>query len=354
MIDEVEISGFQSHKNTTIQFDKGVNVVIGTNDSGKSAIFRALAWVFQNRPLGEAFKNWSLAKKDSVTVGIQFDDGWIIKERKDGKNLYETENTPKPIEALKTDLPEEVTSVTKISEINIQGQHERHFLLHDSPGEVARKFNEIVGLDIIDKVFKYLSSKINDCKRQDTNYNNEINELQQQIAERAFLDEIQPIVKKLDTDVEKQEIVEIQARKLRNFVSDLKKVEDEITRASIDPEFEKRVNSVLSLIKTFQKTKAEKQKIERFINDYKKVDDLSSKELEWLSIEIPVKSIQKDINFYGEAKKQRASLQKLVSSYKLMEKEMRISEENVVKLTTNYNVLLKKAGVCPVCGSVIK
>ena len=48
MIKSLHIQNFQSHKKTTLKFHKGINVVIGQSDSGKSAIIRALNWTINN------------------------------------------------------------------------------------------------------------------------------------------------------------------------------------------------------------------------------------------------------------------------------------------------------------------
>jgi len=45
MINSLTIQNFQSHKNTTLEFDNGINIIIGQSDSGKTAIIRALNWV---------------------------------------------------------------------------------------------------------------------------------------------------------------------------------------------------------------------------------------------------------------------------------------------------------------------
>ena len=42
----IEIVNFQSHANTKLNFDEGVNVIIGPSDSGKTAVIRAMKWIF--------------------------------------------------------------------------------------------------------------------------------------------------------------------------------------------------------------------------------------------------------------------------------------------------------------------
>lgn len=52
MIKSIELKNIQSHENTRLDFDKGINVIVGSSNNGKSAILRGLYWARYNRPLG--------------------------------------------------------------------------------------------------------------------------------------------------------------------------------------------------------------------------------------------------------------------------------------------------------------
>ncbi len=349
MINEIEITGFQSHKSTTIQFDKGVNVIIGSNDSGKSAIFRALSWVFQNRPLGEAFKNWDFPKGEPVTVGIDFGENWIIKRRSKGKNIYETEE--QTIEALKTDLPEEVTNVTKISEINLQSQHDRYFLLQDSPGEVAKKFNEIVGLDIIDVLFRRLNSSILSLRNADSEYEHKINELDTQISERAYLDGIKPEIEKLETLVNTQESLEKESNSLKTLIEKLKAINEEIENAGVDDALEEKVCSLIVITEGYSKKRVLTNRLSSIVSAYKKNEQSLNDTTEWLNIESPVMNIKKMFDKGNSLADEQKGLNSFVEDYKGIEKRLSEKEKELESFTNKHKALLKKAGVCPLCGS---
>ena len=55
MLTSLTIKNFQSHKDSTLQFSPNVNVILGHNDSGKSAIFRAIDFVVFNSLSGDSF-----------------------------------------------------------------------------------------------------------------------------------------------------------------------------------------------------------------------------------------------------------------------------------------------------------
>ena len=67
MIDKISIKNFQSHPNTELELDPGINVITGSSDNGKTSIFRALYWIIYNRPSGNSFiSNWIKDEKGNI------------------------------------------------------------------------------------------------------------------------------------------------------------------------------------------------------------------------------------------------------------------------------------------------
>ena len=54
-IDKIILENFQSHKYSELEFVEGLNAIIGSTDSGKTAIFRAIKWALYNEPQGDYF-----------------------------------------------------------------------------------------------------------------------------------------------------------------------------------------------------------------------------------------------------------------------------------------------------------
>ena len=131
MIKSISITHFQGHKNSTVEFCGGLNVIGGTSDSGKSSIVRAIRWVTENRPSGDSIKNWYCEKNDKVSVNIEMSEGTVGKERTDGKVKYliNSKKGFSEYEAVRSDVPQEVTDLFNLSEINLQTQHDPYFLL---------------------------------------------------------------------------------------------------------------------------------------------------------------------------------------------------------------------------------
>ena len=171
MIESVVIRKFQKHKRTKLELSEGVNVISGASDQGKSSIIRALKWCFLNRPSGFRFKRWGTSKQDKTIVRVRFSNGEVERRRGAVENSYVVNG--ELLKAIRSDVPDQVKNLVNIDGRNFHDQHDGYFLLQDSSGEVARKFNEIVGLDIIDKALKNAASIINNLKSEETVLANE-------------------------------------------------------------------------------------------------------------------------------------------------------------------------------------
>ena len=159
MIKTLLIENFQSHEDAELELHSGVNVIVGPSDTGKSALLRALRWVVDNRPAGTAFRShWCDDTTDTV-CSVVLDDGSGIVRSRNGKTggkgvneyiVIDTDENELTLKALGKGVPEEVTQLVNFGALNMQSQHDGVFLLQSTPGEVARKLNEVCNLDEID------------------------------------------------------------------------------------------------------------------------------------------------------------------------------------------------------------
>jgi len=158
ILERLHIQNFQSHANSELEFSKGLNVIIGESDQGKSSIIRALRFCLFNRPLGTGFLSHFKKKKETTEVALHFTEGNITRIRGNNRNEYVVDG--KKLEALKFDVPEEVGLLSGISDINFQVQGDPHFLLSDTPGVRAKLTNALVGLSVIDVSVGKIKSEI--------------------------------------------------------------------------------------------------------------------------------------------------------------------------------------------------
>jgi DNA repair exonuclease SbcCD ATPase subunit len=162
MITALEIQNFQSHEKSILEFDSGVNIIIGASDSGKTAIIRAMRWCIWNRPSGATLcSSWG----GNTSVKLDTDEGNFVIRSKDKADKYTSHVSGEEnleYKAFGTSVPEEISNLLNISEINLQRQLDTPFLLSETAGDVAKHFNLIAKLDKIDTSTSKINSAIRD------------------------------------------------------------------------------------------------------------------------------------------------------------------------------------------------
>lgn len=194
MIKSFHIANFQSHRESHLDFAPGLNVILGESDAGKTAILRALYWLCANRPSGEGFRSWW---GRDTGVGLDLDEGEVSRLRTKNVNTYVLGN--QVFKALGTGVPEEVVKVLNMTDINWQMQFQPAFLLTDSPGEVARKFNEIVKLDVIDRSISRLNSHIRQNTQAAQAEKDSVQAQKQQLGEYDYLEAMEERVARVES-----------------------------------------------------------------------------------------------------------------------------------------------------------
>ncbi|MDD4725653.1 MAG: AAA family ATPase [Tissierellia bacterium] len=164
-IRRVTLENFQSHKHSTLEFDKKLNVIVGSSDSGKTAIIRGLKWVLYNEPSGDYFIREG---ENESSVTLEFNDNTILKRyRSKSKNQYILiKNNGKEMifEGFGTNIPEEIVDAIGIKKIyldsseynsiNLGEQLEGPFLLSEKSSTRASAIGRLVGVNIIDDALR--------------------------------------------------------------------------------------------------------------------------------------------------------------------------------------------------------
>lgn len=167
MIEKLLIKNFQAHEKLAITFDPQITVIVGATDSGKSSVFRALRWALLNQPRGSSFVRDGAT---DVGVKVQIDGREVVRSRKGTENGYSLDDDN--YTAFGVSVPPSIEEFLKVDDLNFQQQHDAPFWLSLSAGEVSRRLNEIVDLEIIDRSVSKVKSKIQTQKQLvETNLN---------------------------------------------------------------------------------------------------------------------------------------------------------------------------------------
>jgi DNA repair exonuclease SbcCD ATPase subunit len=156
MIEEINIRNFQSHEDTRLALCSGVNVIVGESDCGKSSIIRAIRWVLENRPLGDAFRSRWGGETD-VEIVLEGSPA-VSRVKSKQRNSYFVGD--RELEAVRAEVPEEVRALLNMPDNALSLQRDSFYMVNANPGERARRFNDAAGLDSIHRAMKEINAFI--------------------------------------------------------------------------------------------------------------------------------------------------------------------------------------------------
>ena len=341
MINSIELTNFQSHRHTIIHFSPGLTVISGSSDKGKSAsTLRPLRWVREGRPLGESIKNWDSEEGDTVRVEITTDKACIVKERTDGKakNIL---NGGKPFEAVKQDVPEEIINALGLSDINIQMQHDKFFLLDESPGEVAKKLNEMVGLDVIDRLYKFLNGRITDAKRSIDEETNRCNTLSVQVSALDYLDELEDQIEKLDALIKKKDSLLAVCSSIEELIGNVKNCREKMEPLQKNISYEDWLIALCVKISSYLEKKKEHEKAISLVTNLKYIRDRLIPLQHTLTYETWTNELLRKVTDFSEKKEQHEEIETLAIALSTLKDKLEI-ERDWLTVEDHYNVLIGK------------
>jgi len=245
MIKSLSIENYQSHEQSTLEFVDGVNVIIGPSDAGKSAIFRAFTWVVTNRPLGDAFRSeWGgLTKVEVVTS----ESCRVIRYKGDTSNEYVVEapnGESMLLRAFGSDVPEEVSRVFMLDDVNIQSQTDLPFLLSASAGEVAQMLNKAASIDDIDLSMSNLRKVYSSTKRELEYDSVELNKYREVLKSYDELDSQERKLSEIQSLHNQYSMIQRQYDQLSELVKEIKNVEVVIGKQKDVGKLERKLNEL--------------------------------------------------------------------------------------------------------------
>lgn len=350
MINTLQIEGFQSHNSTELELDKGVNVIIGSSDSGKSSVVRACKWLFQNRPQGDSFRNNLLSPKDECSVCAIFgNDSYALRQKMKGTNNYLCDDTE--YKALRSDVPQDVQNTTKMKEVNLQSQHpnDQYFLLTESPGQVAKKFNKVAGLAIMDKAIYTINSYVRECNHQSKVYDNEIDVVKQNIKDLSWVKKAAVFADEIMDQKNKYDSLSNKFDSIDSILFTMEDVEDQLKKfVQLDPAF-LLLNKLKEQKSIVDSMHIERKTIKELIFNVQNAD---KKVKAYKSITSASKAIKSIILSQGAIKKEKEQhriLRQILLSIKTLDQDAAIVETSIKKTQKEFDTLLKTEK-CPVCG----
>lgn len=348
MIKKIMLHNIQSHADTTINFDKGVNAIIGLSDSGKTAILRAFNYVINNRPMGdELLSHWA----EEMFASIEFDNGTIVTRGRDKKgNYYRLGN--EEFRAFKNEIPPDIEKALNMSEINLQTQMESPFLISASPGEVAQVLNKIVHLDDIDTATSVIRKQKLEVDRELKSQKGIVAELQQTLATFGNLEDMEKDVLVLEQLLGMKDRNNQQSRGLETLKAQLGEKKRELEKYANLTHLEKGVAEALRLVAEKNQKDAKVQELQVIKSQIEDKQTKLENYLRFLRMEKGLEAALSLVDNRRLVEKQIDSLSRVSSSIKSKSRELDEISTKVEALSEAYDAAMP--AVCPLCNQRIK
>ncbi|AAL94718.1 SMC family ATPase [Fusobacterium nucleatum subsp. nucleatum ATCC 25586] len=347
IIKKVQLENYRSHSNTTVEFTKGVNLILGKNGRGKTSILEAISTVMFNtkdRTGKETGKSYIKFGEKSSKVDIDFiaNDGREYNLKTEFFKTKPKKQTLKDMTGSEYDGDiqeklEELCGIKKGFEetyenIVIAKQNEFINIFKAKPKNREEIFNKIFNTQIykemydsflkeavdkykekikdLDKEITFLKENMED-KEQITNFLKEEKELEKNLQDR--FKNINVVSKNLENEIKDYETTEIE---LNNLVKNIK---DE----------ENKIKKYLNILKEniIEAKQAKKSKII--------VKETEKSYLEYLEIENRLKDLRENLDNLLEEQKLNIQYQNNIEKLELSNKNLKNDiinlEENISK-----------------------
>jgi exonuclease SbcC len=154
IINKLKLKNFKSYSNTIVDFQKGINLIVGENGAGKSSILEAISFALFKKHAGvlndliKMDKNKDLNKKMSVSLEFQSDGVKYIVERERTKTsskatLYIEENSPNETLNIHENSPNETLNINE----NLANGNKELVTIASGDNNVNKEIQFILNMD---------------------------------------------------------------------------------------------------------------------------------------------------------------------------------------------------------------
>lgn len=284
IIEKIVLENFQSHERSEYELKQGLNVFMGKSSSGKSAIQRALAWVYENEGTNPRryIKNGENYAKVSLYLSNGFVVSRVVEKKKSGKNGYEVFNpndgettfyNTKSLPVIQELLGFSYLQIDdkKSIPLNFQKQGVSWFFIGDSftNSDRAKIIGAVYQTHYVDAAIKELESTTKKYTSRIKDKKKEIEKTENEIAKFNHLplleETIQQIEKRLTTLQEKQQKVE----KAKVILKERNRIEGQIQKDEALIHSFQHLSVAEQRLENLAKKADQKAQVTRLIEDLK-------------------------------------------------------------------------------------
>ena len=341
IIKKVQLENYRSHSNITVEFTKGVNLILGKNGRGKTSILEAISTVMFNtkdrsgKEIGKSYIKFG-EKSSKVEIDFIANDGREYNLKTEFFKTKPKKQTLKDIIGSQYDGAiqeklEELCGIKKGFEetyenIVIAKQNEFINIFKAKPKDREEIFNKIFNTQIYKEMYdSFLKEAIDKYKSEKENLDSKINYLKENMEDKEqitnFLKEEEIIKNTLNKDFsETTEII----NKLLNEIKDYETTEIELNNLikNIKDE-ENKIKKYLNILKEniIEAKQAKKSKII--------VKETEKSYLEYLEIENRLKDLRENLDNLLEEQKLNTQYQNNIEKLELSNKNLKVDINNL-------------------------
>lgn len=332
----IELENFQSHEDTVIDLEPGLNAIVGQSDSGKTAIMRALRWVAYNEPKGAEFIRHGA---NETRVRITMDTGaWVERGRSRKASGYYHVGHTEPdgtqvmdlkFEGFGNDIPIEVQNVLQMPKSNLgRGDAETlsmsyqlnaPFLISESASMKASVIGRLTGVHLLDTAIAGINGDHLRTKKSLTTADAQLKEHEEKLKDFDDLPALEQAVNQLDTLITEYEAYEQRS-------DELMQIRSEIQRSIVDIATVQQELDQFAHVKT---ARARMDKIEAAMGTYQQLKQVATDMHE--STE-EIQQLEADLTRYAGLAKAQKGLAKIDAAMVTYKELLQIQKERAAAL----------------------
>lgn len=306
-IKSMHVINFQSYKDTLVEFDEGLNAFVGESNTGKSALvtkgLEYISWgtiMLEKRVGNYANSHWIQKKTKTgkvtltgtTSVEVTFTDEITVKRSMDKKGTtyyvtYPDDREDLTLTGNNGKVPEVVQELFNFNNLNLANQFERIFLLHDTPGEIAKTLNKVCDMELPSKVLKEIKSDVRKVKGRQSLIEEDIEKLTDSLLDYNDLNTMEDELVNLDKLYTVSATTSATYKSMEEIYETLITTMTQLSRYSSLQEREKDITYMLTLVDTYTNIKDTFRLMESCQSDFEyfaqelgKLGDLDNKSLD--------------------------------------------------------------------------
>jgi DNA repair ATPase RecN len=367
-IESLHIENFQSYKNETIHFKPGLNLLLGSSDCGKSAILRAISFVFYNYPRSNTIIHNG---EKEVKVSVKFSDGTVVTRIRGDRNAYfaQDKNGKKySFDKIDKSIPEEIKNLLNNPPedefngfISYADQFSPMFLVDLSPTDLPRSLSNLTGIEILEECAKQLMQNYKLLDKQIKLQENDYIQLLDEYHSYDCVEDCQNQMMSINDSLDKYNQLCEHLEKLQHFDLNL---EDVSEKDIFDLEkIIKKLDNVLVNIQTTKSLISKLNDLELFVlisfdydkNDLTKIDAVIEK---IFILEKRFAGCEKEIKIFDDYFRMSLAYEQIKNQGNIYSEDFKAAQKQLDEANEELSLykksLLEKNIMCETCGSILK